>query len=147
VAGIAHRSCFGPPEVFPPPFSPLCPWIRGFFPAIEFAVAPSSSLPNSGDPRATLARARLNSGDLTAAERSGTARNRLFPRSDPPPPSDLDRTARTAGTASRTRALCPDPPVSVTRNHLSFLVWFSPSDLDRTARTPSDPLGPLPVRS
>jgi hypothetical protein len=30
---------------------PLCPWIHGPFPAIEFAVTPSSSLPNSGDPR------------------------------------------------------------------------------------------------
>jgi hypothetical protein len=49
------------------------------FPAIEFAVAPSPSLPNSGDPEATLARASLNSSDLTAAERSSTARSRLFP--------------------------------------------------------------------
>jgi hypothetical protein len=103
VAGIAHQSCSGPPKVFPPPFSPLCPWIRGLFPAIEFVVVPSSPLPNSGDPGATLARARLNSGDLTTAERSDAAHSRLFPRSDPPPPSDLDRTARTAGTASRTR--------------------------------------------
>jgi hypothetical protein len=71
VAGIAHRSCSGPPEVFPPPFSPLCPWIRGLFPSIEFALAPSSPLPNSGD--------------LTATERSGAARSRLFPRYDPPP--------------------------------------------------------------
>jgi hypothetical protein len=83
VVGIAHRSCSGPLEVFPPPFSPLCPWIRGLFPTIEFAVAPSPSLPNSCDPGATLARARLNSGDLTAAERSSAARSRLFPRSDP----------------------------------------------------------------
>jgi hypothetical protein len=53
------------------------------FPAIEFAVAPSSPLPNSGDPGATLARARLNSGDLTVTERNGAARSRLFPWSDP----------------------------------------------------------------
>jgi hypothetical protein len=79
MVGIAHQSFSGPPETFSPPSSPLCPWIHGLFPAIEFAVAPSSSLPNSGDPRATLARACLNSGDLTAAERSGAARNRLFP--------------------------------------------------------------------
>jgi hypothetical protein len=46
------------------------------FPAIEFAVAPSSSLPNSGDPEATLARACLNSSDLTAAEKNSAARNR-----------------------------------------------------------------------
>ena len=75
---MAHRSYSGPPEAFSPPFSPLCPWIHGPFPAIEFAVAPSSSLPNSGDPRATLARASLNSGDLTAVERSGAARSHLF---------------------------------------------------------------------
>jgi hypothetical protein len=84
MARIAHRSCSSPPEVFPPTFSPLCPWIRGLFPAIEFAVAPSSPLPNSGDPGATLARARLNSGDLIAAEKSGVAHRRLCPRSDPP---------------------------------------------------------------
>jgi hypothetical protein len=108
VAGMAHRSYSGPPEAFSPPFSPLCPWIRGLFPAIEFAVAPSSSLPNSGDPGATLARASLNSGDFTAAERSGAARSRLFPLVWSPP-SDSDRTARIAGTASRTHALTPWP--------------------------------------
>jgi hypothetical protein len=75
---MAHRSWSGPPEAFSPPFPPLCPWIHGPLPAIEFAVAPSSSLPNSGEPGATLARASLNSGDLTAAERSGAARSRLF---------------------------------------------------------------------
>jgi hypothetical protein len=80
VAGIAQRSFSGPPETFSQQFSPLCPWIRGLFPAIKFAVAPSPSLPNSGNPRATLARACLISGDLTAVERSGAARNRLFPR-------------------------------------------------------------------
>jgi hypothetical protein len=46
-------------------------------------VAPSSSLPNSGDLGANLARASLNAGDLTAVERSGAAPSRLFPRSDP----------------------------------------------------------------
>jgi hypothetical protein len=76
---MAHRSFSGPPETLSPPFSPpLCPWIRGLFPAIEFTVAPSSPLPNSGDPGATLARACLNSGDLTAAERSDAARSHLF---------------------------------------------------------------------
>ena len=66
-----------------PTVLPSCPWIRGLFPAIEFVVAFSPSLPNSGDPGATLARASLNSGDLTAAERDSTARSRLFPQSDP----------------------------------------------------------------
>jgi hypothetical protein len=79
MARMAHRSSSGPPEAFSPPFSPLCPWIHGPFPAIEFVVAPSSSLPNSGDPRATLARACLNSGDLTVVERNSAARSRLFP--------------------------------------------------------------------
>jgi hypothetical protein len=78
VAGIAHRSFFNPPETLSPPFSPLCPWIHGLFPAIEFAVASSSSLPNSGDPRATLALASLSSDDLTAMERSDAARNHSF---------------------------------------------------------------------
>jgi hypothetical protein len=73
VAGMAHRSFSGPPEAFSPPFYPLRQWIHGPFPAIEFAVAPSPSLPNSGDPGATLPHACLNSGDLTAAERSGAA--------------------------------------------------------------------------
>jgi hypothetical protein len=76
---MAHRSYFGPPEAFTPPFSPLCPWTHGLFPAIEFAVAPFPSLPNSGDPGATLSRASLNSGDLTTAERNSAARSRLFP--------------------------------------------------------------------
>jgi hypothetical protein len=75
MAGMAHRRSFGPPETFSPSFSPLCPWIHGPFPAIEFVVAPSSSLPNSSDPRATLAHACLNSGDLTAAKRSSAARS------------------------------------------------------------------------
>jgi hypothetical protein len=73
---MAHRSYSGPPEALSLSFSPLCPWIHGFFPAIEFAVAPSPSLPNSGDPGATLARASLNSGDLTAVERKNAGRSR-----------------------------------------------------------------------
>uniref|UniRef100_A0A804RRH7 Uncharacterized protein n=1 Tax=Zea mays TaxID=4577 RepID=A0A804RRH7_MAIZE len=77
---MAHRSFSDPPETLSPSFSPVCPWIHGLFPTIEFAVVPSSSLPNFGDPGATLAHARLNSGDLTAVERSGVARSRLFPR-------------------------------------------------------------------
>jgi hypothetical protein len=103
VAGITHRSFSGPPEAFSPPFSPLCPWIRGLFPAIEFAVAPSSFLPYFGDPRATLARACLNSGDLTAAERSSATRSRLFLRSDPLRPVQIERPGP-RHTASRTRA-------------------------------------------
>ena len=103
MAGIAHRSFSGPPEVFSPPLFPLCPWIRGLFPAIEFVVAPSSPLPNSGDPGATLARARLNSGDLTAAERSGAARSGLFPWSDPLHLIQIER-LEPRDTTSRTHA-------------------------------------------
>jgi hypothetical protein len=103
MAEIAHRSFSGPSETFSPPSSPLCPWIHGLFLAIEFAVAPSSPLPNSGDPRATLARARLNSGDFTAPERSGAARSRLFPRSNPLRPIQIERPGP-RDTASLTRS-------------------------------------------
>jgi hypothetical protein len=88
---MAHRSFSGPLEAFSPSFSPLCLWIRGLFPAIEFAVAPSSSLPNSGDPEATLARACLNSGDFTAAERRGVACSHMFPRSNLLRPIQIER--------------------------------------------------------
>jgi hypothetical protein len=70
-------SSFGPPETLSLSFSPLCPWIHGLFPAIEFVVAFSPSLSNSGDPGATLARASLNSGDLTAVERNSAVCSRL----------------------------------------------------------------------
>jgi hypothetical protein len=50
VAGMAHWSYSGPPETFSPLFSLLCSWIHGLFIAIEFAVVPSPSLPNPGDP-------------------------------------------------------------------------------------------------
>jgi hypothetical protein len=70
------QSFFGPPEVFSPSCFPLCPQIHGLFPATEFAVAFSPSLPNSGDLETILARACLNSGDLIAAKRSSAARSR-----------------------------------------------------------------------
>uniref|UniRef100_A0A804Q9X3 Uncharacterized protein n=1 Tax=Zea mays TaxID=4577 RepID=A0A804Q9X3_MAIZE len=72
---MPRRSSSGPPEAFSPPFSPLCPRIRGLFPAIEFVVAFSPSLTNFGDPGTPLAHACLNSDDFTAAERSSTARS------------------------------------------------------------------------
>jgi hypothetical protein len=72
---MPRRSSFGPPETLSPPFSPHCLWIHGLFPAIEFAMAFSPSLPNSGDPGATLAHASLNSGDLTAVERNSATRS------------------------------------------------------------------------
>jgi hypothetical protein len=92
VAEIPHRSSSGPPEAF----SPLCPRIRGLFPATKFAVASSPSLPNPGNPGATLSRAFLNSGDLTAAERSSAARSRS-PLPGLIPSSDLDRMAQIMG--------------------------------------------------
>jgi hypothetical protein len=149
VAGIAHRSSSGPPETFSPPLSRLCPWIRGLFPVIEFAVAPSPSLPNSDDPRATLVRACLNSGDLTAAERSGAARSRLFPRSDPLRPIQIKRPDR--GIPLRARA--PDalahlsvPPVAThpSRSDFPHLILIERLEPPRTS---SDPLGPLLIRS
>jgi hypothetical protein len=75
-AEISHRSYPGPPETFSPPFSALCPRIRGLLPAIEFVVALSPSLPNSSDPGATLDHACPNSSDLTTAERSSADRSR-----------------------------------------------------------------------
>jgi hypothetical protein len=63
---------------------------RGFLPAVlpslsedswpflatEFVMTSSPSLPNPGDPGATLARACLNSSDLIATENSSAARSR-----------------------------------------------------------------------
>jgi hypothetical protein len=76
---MPHRSYSGPPETFSLSFSPLYPWIHGLFPAIQFVMAFSPSLPNSSDPRATLARASLNSGDHAAAEKSSAAHSRSSP--------------------------------------------------------------------
>jgi hypothetical protein len=64
------------------------------------ALFPSAQLRR---PRATLARARLNADDLTAAERSSAARSRLFPRSDPLRPIQIER-PRPRDTALRTHA-------------------------------------------
>jgi hypothetical protein len=66
-------------------------------------MTPSSSLPYSGDPGATLARASLNSGDLTAVERSGAARSRLFPGLISLRPIQIERPGP-RNTASRMRA-------------------------------------------
>jgi hypothetical protein len=141
MAGIAHRSFSDPPETLSSPFSLLCPWIHGPFPAIEFAVAPSSPLPNSGDPRATLARVCLNVGDLTAAERSGIARSRLFPWSDPLRPIQIER----LGPGVPLRARAPD---ALTHLLVPFAAaHHSRSDPPRTRLdplgTPSDPLRPI----
>jgi hypothetical protein len=113
-------------------------------------VAPSSPLPNSGDPGATLARARLNSSDLTTTERSGAARSRLFPRSDPPVRSWSNGSNR--GYRFAHAHLMPWPHLSASpaaaypsRSDFPRLILIErlrphpPSDLDRTARTPSDP--------
>jgi hypothetical protein len=128
VARIAHRSCSGPPKTFSPLFSLFCPWIHGLFPAIEFVVAPSSPLPNSGDPGATLARASLSSSDLTAVERSDAARSHMF----------------SLGLIS----LCPIQierlgPAWTPLGPVRTPFGPPPSDLDRTAQTPSDPCSRL----
>jgi hypothetical protein len=113
---MVHRSYSSPPEALSPPFSRLCSWIHGLFPAIEFAVAPSPSLPNSSDPGATLARATVNSGDLTAAERNSAACSRLFsPWSDPLRPIQIERLRSRITLRARTpdalaRLSAPKPP-------------------------------------
>jgi hypothetical protein len=141
---MAHRSFSGPPETFSPPFSFLCPWIHGLFPAIEFTVVPSPSLLNCGDPGATLARANLNSGDLTAAERSGAAHSRLFPWFDPLRPIQIERLrprvplrARAPDALSRLSA----PPTAA---HPSQSDFPRPILIERLEppRTSSGPLGP-----
>jgi hypothetical protein len=76
---MAHQSFSGLLETFSLPLSPLCSWIRGLFPAIEFVVAPSSCLPNSVDPEANIAHACLNSGDLTATEEVPELRGAIPP--------------------------------------------------------------------
>jgi hypothetical protein len=58
-----------------PAVPPLYLRIHGLFPAIEFAVAFSPSLPNPGDSETPLAHVCLNSDDLTATERSSAARS------------------------------------------------------------------------
>jgi hypothetical protein len=143
---MAHRSFSGLPDTFSPPFSHLCPWIRGLFPAIEFAVAPSSPLPNSGDPRATLARACLNSGDLNTAERSGAA-SRTFVSLVCFPPSDLDCMARTVGYRFAHARLTPWPACQRRPQPLilSSLIFLRPILIKQLGPpwTRSDPLGPL----
>jgi hypothetical protein len=76
---MPRRSSSGPPEAFSPPFSPLCPRIRGLFLAIEFVVAFSPSLTNPDDPGTPLAHACLSFGDFTVAERSSAAHSRSPP--------------------------------------------------------------------
>jgi hypothetical protein len=131
---MAHRSSSSPPEAFSPPFSHICPWIHGPFPAIEFAVAPSSSLPNSGDLGATLARASLNSGDLTAAERNSAARSRPSLWPDPLRPIQIAR----PGPRVPLCAHAPDalarlsaPPAVVRPPSLTPSVRFRSHGLDR----------------
>jgi hypothetical protein len=94
-------------------------------------VAPSPSLPNSGD--------------LTVAESSGAASRWSVPRSDFPP-FDLDRTARTTGYRYAHARLTPWPAC---QRHLQLLILPSQIFLrpilierlgpPRTAWTPSDP--------
>jgi hypothetical protein len=144
---MAHRSNFGPLEAFSPPFSLLCPWIHGLFPAIKFVVAPSPSLPNSGDPGATLARASLNSGDLTATERSGAACSRLFsPWSDPLHLHLIQIERLISRKMLRARAPCrPSPPVS------AQTPWRWARSVSALSRSVADTLWPacqrLPARA
>jgi hypothetical protein len=79
MVGIPHWSSSGLPEAFSSLFSPLYPRIRGLFPATEFAVAFSPSLPNPSNPGTTLARVCPNFCDFTAAESSGATRSHSPP--------------------------------------------------------------------
>jgi hypothetical protein len=148
VAGIAHRSFSNPPETFSQPFYPLCPWIHGLFPATKFAVAPSSPPPNSGDPEATLARACLNSSDFTATERSGIARSRLFPRSDPLCPIQIERLGPRAPLRARapdalSRLLVPSAAAHPSRSNFPHPILIERLGPLWTSSDPSDPLGPV----
>jgi hypothetical protein len=139
---MAHRSFSDPSETFSQPFYPLCPWIHGLFPATEFAVAPYSPLPNSGDPGATLARAYLNSGDLTAVERSDAARSCLFPGLISLRPILIAR----PGPLDTTSTCAPDAlarlSVPFAAAHHSRSDFPRPISIERLGppRTPSDPL-------
>jgi hypothetical protein len=145
---MAHRSSFGPPEAFSPLFSPLYSWIHGPFPAIEFAVAPSSSLPNSGDPEDTLARASLNSSDITAAERNSATRSRPSPWSDPLRPIQIawpgprvPLRARALDTLARLSA----PPAAILPPGLIPSVRFRSHGPDRGYRFAPARLTPWPA--
>jgi hypothetical protein len=146
VAGIAHRSFSGSPETFSLSFSPLCPWIHGLFPAIEFAMAPSSSpLPNSDDPGATLARACPNSSDFTAAERSGAAHIRLFPWSDPHRPIQIERLGPRVPLRARAHDALSHlsaPPAAAHPSRSDFprpilIEWLGPPRTPAAVRFPS----------
>jgi hypothetical protein len=110
---MPRRSSSGPPEAFSPPFSPFGPPIHGLFPAIEFTMAFSPSLPNSDEPGTPLAPACLNSGDLIAAEMNSAARSRSTPpRSDPLLPTLIAWPRSRISLRARTRLHPPGPPIS-----------------------------------
>jgi hypothetical protein len=108
-------------------------------------VAPSSPLPNSGDPGATLVCASLNSGDFTAAERSGAARSRLFPRSDPLRPIQIERPGPRVSLRTRLPDALARLSVPFAAAHHSRSDFPRPILIERLGppRTPSDPLGSL----
>jgi hypothetical protein len=104
-------------------------------------VAPSSPLPNSGDPGATLACASLNSGDFIAVERSGATHSRLFPWPDPLRPIQIEW----LGPRVQLRARAPDTlsrlSASPATVHPSRSDFPCPILIERLGppRTPSDP--------
>jgi hypothetical protein len=112
--------------------------------------SPSSSpwhpLPNSGDTGDTVARACLNSGDLTAAERSNATRSRLFfPRSDPLRSILIEQLGPRVLLRARLfpRSDFPRPILIEQFGPLRTPSDLPPSDLDRMIQTPSDPCSRL----
>jgi hypothetical protein len=129
---MAHRSSSDPPEAFSQPFSPLCPWIHGPFPAIEFAVAPFSSLSNSGNPGAALARQSAS----PVAVRP--------PWSDPLRPIQIARPGprvplRARAPDALARLLAPKPPGAGPA--LPLYCWHSLARLSALARLRARALG------
>jgi hypothetical protein len=117
-------------------------------PPLSSSWRPLPPCPTSATPD-PLAHARLNSGDLTAAERSSTARNRLFfPRSDPLRPIQIKR----PGPRVPLHARVPDalarllvPPAAVRPPGLIPSVRFRSNDPDRGYRFAHARLTPWPT--
>jgi hypothetical protein len=101
---MAHRSYSGLPEVFSPPFSPICPWIRGPSPPLSLPWRPLPLCPTP----VTLDPPSSRLPQLRRPHRRGEEQRRpqLFipPRSDPLRPILIARSR--SWVPLRTRAPC-----------------------------------------